>query len=151
MGTTLFASEDERERQIEALLAVDHVLPWPTDYLEVAPAPDEDLVDYTVPLFFVDDVHHSGHITEKSNSLVNFAGEAYIEISPELAGQLDVVDGASVRVESEVGKVILPVSISTILDTECALVPRNFASSAVNALLMRKRRVDMVKISKVAG
>lgn len=151
MGGDLFASAAERDDQIAQLLAIDHTLPWPSDYLDVAPAPDEPSGEFTVPLFFVDDPHHSGHLTEKSNSLVNFAGEAYIELSPELAGKLDVVEGASVRVESEVGKVILPVRVSTVLDTDCAIVPRNFASSAVNGLLMRKRRVDMVKISKVAG
>ena len=151
MGSPLFESVAQRDEQIELLLSVDHVLPWPSAYLEVAPATDEESEEGTVPLFFVDDAHHSGHLTEKSNSLVNFVGEAYIEISPELAGKLDVAEGASVRVESGSGKVILPVRISSVLDTECAIVPRNFSSSAVNALLMRKRRVDMVKISKVAG
>lgn len=151
MGSELFESPAQRDEQIAQVLAVDHVLPWPTDYLEVAPASDDVSGDFAVPLFFVDDAHHSGHLTEKSNSLVNFVGDAYIEISPELAGKLDVTEGASVRVESEAGKVMLPVRISSVLDTDCAIVPRNFASCAVNALLMRKHRVDMVKISKVAG
>jgi len=98
----------------------------------------------------VDDPHHSGHLTEKCASLVIFAGEAYIEMSADLAARYGLKEGAPVRVESEVGKVIVPVKISEYLDTDVMLIPRNFSATAVTSLLMRKRRFDRVKISKVA-
>jgi len=52
-------------------------------------------------------------------------------------------------VESEVGKIIVPAKISEYLDTEVVLIPRNFSATTVTSLLMRKRRIDWVKISKV--
>ena len=150
MGGPLFDSDDARLVQIGELLELGGDIAWPGSYLEVAPSIEDSSEEFPIPVFLTDDPHHSGYLTEKAPSLVNFAGEAYIEISPELADRLQVAAGDSVRVESEVGKVVLPVKVSTVLDTDVALVPRNFASSAVNAIFMRKRRVDRVKISKVA-
>ncbi|MBD3331308.1 hypothetical protein GF356_00540 [candidate division GN15 bacterium] len=104
---------------------------------------------YPYPLFLCDDPHHTGHLSEKSASLAAFVGEAYIEISPELADRLELSSGNSARVESEIGKVIVPVKISEQLEGDVVLVPRNFSGSGVTSLLMRKKRVDSVKITKL--
>ena len=61
----------------------------------------------------------------------------------------NVEEGEIVKVESEVGKVVLPVKISEIIENNLALIPRNFPATGVNKLQMRKRRSDRVKISKM--
>jgi len=96
-----------------------------------------------------DDPHHSGYLTEKSPSLSNFSGESYIELSPALAEEYKLESGDSVRVESPVGKIIVPARISEYIENDVVLIIRNFSSTAVNSLLMRKHRVDRVKLSKV--
>jgi NADH-quinone oxidoreductase subunit G len=149
LDAKLFENDEQLHSEIRRLLKLDSVLTYPQDFLEVRPASDGDYGEYTVPLYIIDDPHHSGYLTEKSPSLANFAGEPYIEISPDLASTLKIEAGGSVRVESEIGKVILPAKISEHLDNSVVLVPRNFPSMAVTSILMRKRRVDRVKISKV--
>jgi NADH-quinone oxidoreductase subunit G len=150
MEAQLFADAAECDEQVKRLLAKDSVLPWPDDFLEVKSGSDEADPDYPVVLFIGDDPHHCAHLTEKAESLVNFCGEAYIEISPELASEIDAHEGDSVRVESPVGKIVGPVRISDLLEGKVAFVPRNFSSTAVTSLLMRKKRLNYVKTSKVA-
>lgn len=151
MDAPLFENDVQRSQEIEKLLATNDVVSWPDEYLEVRRVVDEPDDEFTIPVFVNDDPHHCGHLTEKAGSLVNFQGEAYIEMSQELADRYDVGHGDSVRVESHVGKVILPVKVSRILEGDVVLIPRNFISAPVTSLLMRKRRLDRVKISKVAG
>jgi NADH-quinone oxidoreductase subunit G len=149
-GEKLFSSASDMASEIETLLHLEPTIEMPGEILEVKLSGDESNESFPIPLFVVDDPHHSGHLTEKCASLANFAGEAYIEISTDLAARYNLKEGAPVRVESEVGKVIAPMKISEYLDTDVVLVPRNFSASTVNSLLMRKRRLDRIKISKVA-
>ncbi len=146
----LFSSVEEREGEIDRLLRVDTTLPWPEGFVEVKPTEIEIEKDYPLALFLCDDPHHCGHLTEKANSLVNFCGEAYIEMAEEQARAYNLNEGDSVRLESPIGKIIVPLKISEHLDNQVVLVPRNFTSHPVTSLLMRKRRIDWVKISKVA-
>ncbi|TET95161.1 MAG: hypothetical protein E3J26_03220, partial [Candidatus Zixiibacteriota bacterium] len=149
-GEKLFSTPNEMASEIDSLLHLESTIEMPGEFLEVKTSGDKDDESFPIPLFIVDDPHHSGHLTEKCASLVIFAGEAYIEMSADLAARYGLKEGAPVRVESEVGKVIAPVKISEYLDTDMVLVPRNFSATAVTSLLMRKRRFDRVKISKVA-
>jgi len=146
----LFESPEQREEMIREALSVEAVMPFPDRYLEIMPAPEEGDKAYPVALFMGDDPHHSGHLTEKTSSLTSFCGEAYVEMSRALAEQLELREGDSARIESETGKVIAPVRLSRHISNSVVFVPRNFSAAAVNSLLMRKRRVDWVKISKVA-
>ncbi len=148
-GEKLFSSPTAMASEIEALLRLTSAIELPEEFLEVRASGDMADESFPIPLFVVDDLHHSGHLTEKCASLTNFAGEAYVEISADLAARYGLEEGAPVRVESEVGKVIAPVKISEYLDTDVVLVPRNFSATAVNSLLMRKRRLDRVRISKM--
>ncbi|MFQ5452866.1 MAG: NADH-quinone oxidoreductase subunit NuoG [Candidatus Zixiibacteriota bacterium] len=145
----LFTDSDQLSTEIDRLLNLDSSLPFPDEFSEVKPDKEIEDNEYKHPLFVVDDPHHSGHLTEKAASLANFASVPYIELSPELAAAYNLNEGDSIRVESEVGKIIVPVKISDALDNEVVLIPRNFPSASVNSLLMRKKRVDRVKISKV--
>ena len=67
----------------------------------------------------------------------------------KLVDALNIKDGEPVRVESKVGKVIVQAKISDYLDSDVVLIPRNFPSKSVTSVLMRKRRIDRVKLSKV--
>ncbi|RKX23064.1 MAG: hypothetical protein DRP45_10885, partial [Candidatus Zixiibacteriota bacterium] len=113
--------------------------------------PEEIKREYPLGLFVGDDPHHSGHLSEKADSLLNFCAEAYIEMSPDLASRHELAEGDSVRVESEIGKVIVPVRISRHIKNDVVFIPRNFSATRVTSLLMRKKRVDRVKISKVVS
>ncbi|MEW5796501.1 MAG: NADH-quinone oxidoreductase subunit NuoG [Candidatus Zixiibacteriota bacterium] len=147
----LFESPEERDRMIRDVLMADPGVELPDRYLEVRAVSEDQPAGYPVVLFMGDDLHHSGHVTEKAASLVNFCGEAYVEMSPLLAERLGLNAGDSARVESEVGKVVAPVRISRYIRNDVVFMPRNFSAFPVNSLLMRKRRVDRVKISKVVG
>ncbi len=149
LGGRLFETDQHMQREVSALLALPDQAHAPGEFLAVVPASDENANGSALPLYVCDDPHHSGHLTEKAHSLANFCGEAYVEMSPDLAARLDVTDGTPVRVESEAGKVVVAVRISDHLDNDVVLIPRNFAATAVNGLQLRKRRVDRVKISKV--
>ncbi len=145
----LFNSDNERKKEINGLIQLDSALPWPKDFLPVEMDPPETEKEYPYPLFICDDPHHSGHLTEKSPSLLNFSSEAYLEMSENLAQKLDVEDREAVKVESPVGKIIVPVQISKHLQGTEVLIPRNFVSTAATSLLMRKKRIDSVKITKL--
>ena len=140
---------DELNAEVASLLATESAESRSADFTEVEPRTEEVPDDYPLPLFVCDDPHHRGHLTEKAASLTNFVGEAYVEMSPELAAEHGISEGDSVRVESPRGKVIAPAKISEWLDTPVVLLPRNFASTPVMSLIDRKVRVDRVRISKV--
>lgn len=150
-NSQLFETPKQRDACIAELLAAETVLPFPDRYLEVKTSADEPSKMYPFAMFVGDDPHHSGHLTEKTVSLTNFCGEAYVEMSPALAAQLGLSRSDSARIESEVGKVVATVRISRHIANDVVFLPRNFAAFPVNSLQMRKRRVDRVKISKVVG
>ncbi len=145
----LFSTSNDMASEIERLLHLDSTMEMPREFLDVKPIREEVDEKFPIPLFVGDDPHHSGHITEKATSLANFAGEAYIEMSSDLADTYGLKERDSVRVESEVGKIIIPAKISDNLDGNVVFIPRNFSATPVTSLLMRKRRIDRVKITKV--
>ena len=149
MKETIFGTIDQLHRETLDLLETDSVSRRENKLLEVRYAEEPPHPDYPWPLFVFDDLHHFGHLTEKSPSLAAFCNEAYIEISPSLAERLELENGTMVRLESEVGKVILPVRISEHIDSDVVLLSGNFAAMPVNVLQMRKRRIDRVKLTKV--
>jgi len=148
-NTSLFADENRMNEEILKVLECDTSRPFDNEFYEVKLSALEKDDNYPIPLFMVDDPHHRRHLTEKSSALSNFVSEAYLEMSPHLASRYNIEAGDSVRVESKVGKIIVPAKISDYLDNDAVLIPRNFSSTTVNALLMRKRRIDWVKITKV--
>ena len=143
--------EDEQlTSEIQQLLDLDSALPLPTEFMAVkAVVEDKQDEGFEIPLFVTDDPHHCGHLTEKSPSLTSFADDAYLEIGPDLAERLKLKEGDNVRVESPVGKVIVPARISEHIENDVVLIPRNFSSTPITSLLMRKKRIDRVTLSKV--
>lgn len=148
---TLFDSDAKRDAEIEQLLKIDTTLPWPDSWLGVRPFEEESSEEYPIPLVIGDDPHHCGHITEKSESLMRFRSEAYVEISPKLAAKLKIGKGDTVRIFSKVGKVVVSVKISDYMKGDVIFMPRNFSATAVTSLLMRRCRVDRVKIESLDG
>ena len=151
MGQKLFANDAERDAEIAAILASGNPNQMPAAWFDVKQTNTDADPNYPVQLIVGDDPHHRGDLTEKSPSLASFCGDAYAEISPELAEKLDVQDGDAVRIESKIDKLIAPVRVSQILDGDVVFVPRNFSASRVNALLSRKVRIDWVRLNKVSN
>ncbi|MCM2272256.1 MAG: NADH-quinone oxidoreductase subunit NuoG [candidate division Zixibacteria bacterium] len=148
MGQKLFNSDSQRESELRRLLSIDTTVPWPSEWMEVRPTPIAPDKEYPFVLVTGDDPHHRGYLTEKSQSLAAFSSEAYAEISAEVAEQLGVLDGDSMRIESRQGKAVLPVRVSPWMDGDVVFVPRNFSATQINALVDRKARVDRVKLQK---
>jgi len=140
---------DQLDEEIKTLFDTPDNNELKDDLLEVKYVPEEVSEEYPLPLYVIDQMHHFGHLTEKSKSLSAFANEAGVEISPALAEKMGVENGALIRIESEVGKMLLPVIVSELLDNEVVLVPRNFSTTPANVLQMRKRRIDRVQLSRV--
>lgn len=138
-----------KQSEIDQLLKIQTNGSLPNEFIEIKSFDEICVDEFKIPMLVCDDPHHSGYLTEKSPSLVNFSGEAYIELSENLAETLKLENGDSVRVESPVGKIILPARISEEIDNDVVLIARNFSSTAVNSLMMRKQRVDRVKLSRV--
>ncbi len=136
--------------EITRLLGFKSTPAMPNAFVEVKSPAEPATGELQVALFVGDDRHHCGYLTEKSHSLAAFCGEAYAEISPDLAARIGVKQGGSVRIESPGGKIIVPVRVSEHIDNDVVFVPRNFSSTPVNALLSRKLRTDRVKLTKVS-
>lgn len=145
----LYDSIGQMDHEVDRLMEREWTSVLPDEYLEAKQVKLESDDEYPHPILIGDDPHHYGHLTEKSNSLSNFAAEAYIELSRKTAEAYGIKEGDPVRVESKVGKVVVPARISRFNKNDVILIPRNFSSTTVTSLLMRKRRVDRVKLSKV--
>ncbi|MEA2031254.1 MAG: molybdopterin-dependent oxidoreductase, partial [candidate division Zixibacteria bacterium] len=149
LDASLFESDEQMSSEIEQLLLQKCSNAIPDNFVGVSPLTEEVNPDYPIPLYVCDDPHHTGHLTQKAPSLSNFSGEAYIEMSPDLAVRLKVAEGQPVRVESPVGKNVMPVKVSEHIDNDVVIMPRNFSQTRVTSLLMRKKRIDWVRITKV--
>ncbi|MDH4034966.1 MAG: molybdopterin-dependent oxidoreductase, partial [candidate division Zixibacteria bacterium] len=144
-----FESAAQLTNECDQLLKIKPDTSLPDEFLKADPQQQTTTEEFPHPLYVVDDAHHAGHLSEKAPSLANVVGEAYIELSKETAARYKVTSGDPVRVESEVGKVIVPVRISKWIKNDALVIPRNFFATKTGELLKRKDRVDRVKISKV--
>jgi len=149
MEKPIYDSPQQLQSECNTLLSLDAKEEPPSKLSEVKFVGEKVDPNFPLPLFVSDDLHHFGHLTERSKSLSAFCNEPYVEISPSMAEKLQISAGTMVKVESEVGKVILSVKISENFDNDIVLISRNFATTPVNILQMRKRRIDRVKLSKV--
>jgi assimilatory nitrate reductase catalytic subunit len=145
----LYDSIADLEKEVSELMNIESETDTRSELHEVHHVKEEKNPDYPLALYVIDELHHFGHMTEKSKSLSAFCSEAFLEMSPLLAEKYGAENGTLIRVESEVGKIVLPVKISEILENDVLLVARNFSATPVNGLQMRKRRVDRVKLTKV--
>jgi len=142
----LFETTDELRRDIDILMKDSEGRKNTFKLEEVVYTEEKQIAEFNLPLLINNELHHFGHLTEKSKSLTSFCAEAYIEISPGLAEKLGIKKDAIVRLESEIGKINLPIRISEIIENDVVIVSKNFSASPVNILQMRKRNVDRVKL-----
>ncbi len=149
MKNPLYDSDSQLQDEITTLLDVERVAPVISELKEAKYLTEEPGKDYNIALIVADELHHFGHLTEKSKSLSAFCSESFLEISPALAEKYHAQNGTLLRIESEVGKIILPVRISEHIDNDVVIIYRNFSATPTNGLQMRKRRVDYVKLSRV--
>ncbi len=149
MDKPVYDSFEQLQSEFNTLLNLKAGEMPPLKLNEVKYSDDKVDTNYPLTLFVADDLHHFGHLTQGSKSLSAFCSEPYVEISPAMGEKLRLTNGMMIRVESEVGKVILPIKISENLDNDIVLISRNFATSPVNILQMRKRRIDRVRLSRV--
>ncbi len=145
----LFDSAAALEAEYAPLLDESNPHSPKLEFQQVKRTPDEIKPEYPMALYVADELHHFGHMTEKTKSLSAFCNEAFLEVSPQTAEKLHAENGTLIRVESEVGKVVLPVKISELLESDTVLIPRNFSATPVNILQMRKRRIDRVRLTRV--
>jgi NADH-quinone oxidoreductase subunit G len=146
-GRKLFASDTQRSKEINALLALKSA-GLSSEFSSVSLADGNG--NGGLVLIVVDDSHHCGHLTEKSPSLTSFCGSAYAEISPETAMASSVSDGDAVRLENECGRIVLRARISEHILNNVVVVPRNFMACPVSSLQSQKARVDRVKLTRVS-
>ena len=91
--------------------------------------------EYPYALVVGDDPHHRAYLTEKSDSLAEFLRRGLCrDVGRNWPRQLELDDGDSVRIESDNGKVVVPVKISQWMEGDVVFVPRNFAATQINAL-----------------
>ncbi len=149
MKNPLYESDSQLQDEITTLLDIERVAPVISELKEAKYLTEEPGENFNIALIVADELHHFGHLTEKSKSLSAFCSESFLEISPALAEKYHSQNGTLLRIESEVGKIILPVRISEHIDNNVAIIYKNFSATPVNGLQMRKRRVDYVKLSRV--
>ncbi|MGH3379011.1 MAG: molybdopterin oxidoreductase family protein, partial [Actinoallomurus sp.] len=74
--------------------------------------------------------YQSGAQTRRVRALVDAVPEAYVELHPDLAGRLDVDEGATVRVTSRRGDATAKVRLSAAIRRDTVFMPFHWAGAA---------------------
>lgn len=78
--------------------------------------------------------YHTGTMTMKTEGLNDRAPGTYVEISPQDAAKLDLIDGQKVKVASRRGEIEADVKVSDKAVTGTVFLPFHFADAAANRL-----------------
>ncbi len=78
--------------------------------------------------------YHTGTMTMKTEGLNDRAPGTYVEISPQDAAKLDLIDGQKVKVASRRGEIEADVKVSDKAVTGTVFLPFHFANAAANRL-----------------
>jgi len=78
--------------------------------------------------------YHTGSMTRRVKAIEDVAGEPFIEINPEDAQELNIRDGAMVRVSSRRGSVSLKARITKRPKKGTVFIPFHFREAAANVL-----------------
>lgn len=101
--------------------------------------------------------YHTGTMTMKTEGLNDRAPGTYVEISPQDAKKLDLIDGQKVKVASRRGEIEADIKISDKAVSGTIFLPFHFASAAANRLTnaaldpvskIPELKVCAVKVSK---
>jgi formate dehydrogenase alpha subunit len=100
--------------------------------------PPAEQIDDEYPLYLTTGrllyQYHSGTMTMKTEGLNERAPGTYVEISPQDAAKLDLVDGEKVKVASRRGEIKADVKISDKAVDGTIFLPFHFAEAAANRL-----------------
>jgi len=90
--------------------------------------------------------YHTGSMTRRVKPIHAVSPEAYIEINPADAQRLAIEDGASVRVSSRRGSILVKARVSKWPGAGVVFIPFHFKESAANALTSSKSLDPLSKI-----
>ncbi|RNC66609.1 MAG: 4Fe-4S dicluster domain-containing protein [Desulfuromonadales bacterium] len=93
-------------------------------------------------------LYHSGTTTSWSKNNLEIAPEGYIEIHPEDAAKLGIVDGAGVKISAAAGSATGQARVSAKVQPGLVFAPYHFRSMNVNSLLGRGAVFTAVKVEK---
>lgn len=100
--------------------------------------PPAEQIDDEYPLYLTTGrllyQYHSGTMTMKTEGLNDRAPGTYVEISPQDAAKLNLVDGEEVKVASRRGEIKADVKISDLAVDGTIFLPFHFAEAAANRL-----------------
>jgi len=104
--------------------------------------------------------YHTGSMTRKVDAINQVSPEAYIEIHPDDAKQIDVNDGKTVKVSSRRGSINIKAKISDRPIRGMVFIPFHFKEAAANMLTNRaldpiskipELKICAVKVEKITG
>jgi len=118
---------------------------WPVEYkaLEDGEKPDYPFTLLPVPLLF-----NMGTITRHSEMMKAVVPEAYVEIHPSDANELEVGVEDTIQVASERGRIELRVKLNRRCPKGMVIVPEELDGAPLNALTDRKTQILRVKVGK---
>ncbi len=97
--------------------------------------------------------YHTGSMTRRVEQIEQKSGSPYIELSPADAKLLGVAQGETVEVASRRGSVMLPVRITSVVDSGIVFIPMHYREAAANLLtnaaLDRTARTPEFKVCAV--
>ncbi len=98
----------------------------------------EELPDEEYPLLLTTGrvlyQYHTGTMTRRSPVLENSAPSPYVEMNPEDATRLGLDDGDKVRATSRRGSIILPVRVTSTVNSGIVFMPFHYREAAANLL-----------------
>ncbi|MFH0822142.1 MAG: molybdopterin-dependent oxidoreductase [Pseudomonadota bacterium] len=117
----------------------------PVRAMEKPMPPDAAL--YPFELVVGRSMYHFGSTTTRSENLRRLCPEGFVEIHPEDAERLGVVDGDAVEVTSESGVIRAPVKISLNVSKGMVAAPNNFPDAGVYGLFTENTTMCRVKLT----
>jgi len=78
--------------------------------------------------------YHTTTMTGKTDGINAIVPESYVELNPELASRMNIIDGERVRVSSRRGQIDVLAKVTDIVSEGVVFVPFHFAKGAANRL-----------------
>lgn len=78
--------------------------------------------------------YHTGTMTRKTKAIEKIAGEAYVEINPDDAASLEILDSEMVSVSSRRGEIRLKAKVDDIVPPGVVYIPFHYKEAPANAL-----------------
>lgn len=106
-----------------------------------------EAADYPFEMMAGRSMFHFGSTSTRSKNLLTLCPQGYVEINPQDAEELDVVEGLIVEVSSPAGSLKAPARISDRVSRGMVYVPSNFPDLGVYRLFQENTTVCRVKLT----